>query len=50
VLAEFQLIDRERAQRNERGESSHTEYKRRQHQRVRERLLREPRKDEPDQR
>ena len=48
VLAEFQIIDRERAQRNEQGESSHTEYKRRQHQRVRERLLREPRKDEPD--
>jgi uncharacterized protein (TIGR04552 family) len=48
VLAEFQIIDRERAQRNEQGESSHVEYKRRQHQRVRERLLREPKKDEDE--
>lgn len=42
VLAEFQILDRARAADNEKGESSHVEYKRRQHQRVRERLLREP--------
>lgn len=45
VLAEFQIVDRARAQRNEQGESSHEAYKRRQHQRVRERLLREPKHD-----
>lgn len=45
VLAEFQIMDRARAIANEQGESSHEEYKRRQHQRVRERLLREPRKN-----
>jgi uncharacterized protein (TIGR04552 family) len=44
VLAEFQIMDRDRAIQNETGESSHAQYKHRQHQRVRERLLREPRK------
>jgi len=44
VLAEFQIIDQVRAQGNEEGENSHAQYKTRQHQRVRERLLREPRK------
>lgn len=44
VLAEFQIVDRERAIRNEEGENSHQQYKTRQHHRVRERLLREPRK------
>jgi uncharacterized protein (TIGR04552 family) len=43
VLAEFQIIDRQTAETNETGESSHDQYKRRQYQRVRERLLREPR-------
>ena len=43
VLAEFQIMDRATAEANERGESSHEQYKRRQHLRVRERLLREPR-------
>ncbi len=47
VLAEFQVLDRHQAQANEEGESSHAAYKRRQHQRVRERLLREPRKAVP---
>ena len=42
VLAEFQILDREAAESNERGESSHAQYKRRQHLRVKERLLREP--------
>ncbi len=42
VLAEFQVLDRETARRNEHGETSHEQYKMRQHQRVRERLLREP--------
>ncbi len=42
VLAEFQVLDRQTAQRNEEGETSHEQYKLRQHQRVRERLLREP--------
>jgi uncharacterized protein (TIGR04552 family) len=44
VLAEFQIVDRARAIANERGDSSHAKYKHRQHQRVRERLLREPKK------
>lgn len=43
VLAEFQIVDRARADLNEQGESSHEAYKRRQHMRVKERLLREPR-------
>jgi uncharacterized protein (TIGR04552 family) len=43
VLAEFQIVDRARAELNEQGESSHEAYKRRQHMRVKERLLREPR-------
>ena len=42
VLAEFQVLDRSTADLNERGDTSHDEYKKRQHQRVRERLLREP--------
>ncbi len=42
VLAEFQVLDRATALRNEQGETSHKQYKNRQHQRVRERLLREP--------
>lgn len=43
VLAEFQVMDKHTAEVNEQGESSHAEYKRRQHQHVRMRLLREPR-------
>ncbi|HEY8376814.1 MAG TPA: TIGR04552 family protein [Nannocystis sp.] len=43
VLAEFQVMDKRTAENNEQGESSHAEYKRRQHQHVRMRLLREPR-------
>ena len=42
VLAEFQVVDRKRADTNEEGESSHSQYKKRQYQRVRERLLRAP--------
>lgn len=42
VLAEFQVVDRKRAEANEQGERSHERYKHRQHQRVRERLLRAP--------
>lgn len=48
VLAEFQIIDHARAKGNEVGENSHDQYKTRQHQRVRERLLREPRKTNDD--
>lgn len=44
VLAEFQVMDRATAIANEKGDSSHAAYKVRQHQRVRERLLRGPRK------
>src|SRR5690606_34134740 len=44
VLVEFQIVDQARAAENERGDSSHAQYKHRQHQRVRERLLREPKK------
>lgn len=43
VLVEFQIMDRATAEANERGESSHAQYKRRQYARVKERLLREPR-------
>lgn len=43
VLAEFQVMDRAQATMNEEGDSSHSLYKLRQHQRVRERLLRGPR-------
>lgn len=42
VLTEFQVCDRKRAEANEQGERSHARYKHRQHQRVRERLLRGP--------
>ena len=45
VLAEFQVVDLARRDANETGETSHENYKRRQYQRVRERLLREPKKD-----
>ncbi len=45
VLAEFQLVDLGRRDANEEGENSHTNYKRRQYQRVRERLLREPKRE-----
>lgn len=48
VLAEFQVMDRATAITNEKGESSHAAYKVRQHQRVRERLLRGPRKGSGD--
>jgi uncharacterized protein (TIGR04552 family) len=44
VLAEFQVVDVARRDTNETGESSHGNYKRRQYQRVRERLLREPKR------
>ena len=43
VLAEFQVLDRRTAEANEQGENSHAQYKHRQHQHVRVRLLREPR-------
>ena len=42
VLAEFQVMDRETAEQNQRGESSHEAYKQRQHLRVKERLLHRP--------
>lgn len=42
VLAEFQILDRNSAESNEQGDSSHAQYKRRQHIRVKERMLREP--------
>ena len=42
VLAEFQILDEATAAANEQGESSHDAYKTRQHQRVRERMLRAP--------
>ncbi len=45
VLAEFQVVDLARRDANEEGESSHSNYKRRQYQRVRERLLREPKRE-----
>lgn len=48
VLAEFQVMDRATAIANEKGDSSHAAYKIRQHQRVRERLLRGPRKGGTD--
>jgi uncharacterized protein (TIGR04552 family) len=44
VLAEFQIMDKKTAEANEQGENSHAQYKHRQHQHVRVRLLREPRK------
>jgi uncharacterized protein (TIGR04552 family) len=44
VLTEFQVMDRATAIANEQGDNSHAAYKHRQHQRVRERLLRGPRK------
>jgi uncharacterized protein (TIGR04552 family) len=40
VLTEFQVVDRETAERNEQGENAHLQYKQRQHLRVKERLLR----------
>ncbi len=45
VLAEFQLVDLGHRDANETGENSHKDYKRRQYQRVRERLLREPKRE-----
>ncbi len=42
VLAEFQILDAETAAKNESGDNSHVNYKNRQHQHVRMRLLREP--------
>jgi hypothetical protein len=42
VLAEFQVMDAATAASNEEGESAHSRYKLRQHQRVKERLLRVP--------
>jgi uncharacterized protein (TIGR04552 family) len=45
VLTEFQVCDKQTAQRNESGESSHEAYKARQHERVRLRLFRD--KDDP---
>lgn len=42
VLAEFQVLDQQTALSNEQGENSHVQYKHRQHQAVRVRLLREP--------
>ena len=43
VTAEFQIMDKGTAEANEQGENSHAQYKHRQHQHVRVRLLREPR-------
>lgn len=48
VLAEFQIVDRQRALSNELGDNSHAQYKHRQHARVRERLLRGPRNHGPE--
>jgi uncharacterized protein (TIGR04552 family) len=45
VLTEFQICDKATAVQNESGQSSHEAYKARQHEKVRERLLRE--EDEP---
>ncbi len=45
VLAEFQIMDLQTAESNERGDNSHVRYKQRQHQHVRVRLLREPRSE-----
>jgi uncharacterized protein (TIGR04552 family) len=45
VLTEFQIADKATALRNESGASSHAAYKARQHDRVRERLFRDP--DDP---
>jgi uncharacterized protein (TIGR04552 family) len=42
VLAEFQVMDAVTAAHNEEGDSAHARYKLRQHQRVKERLLRVP--------
>ncbi len=42
VLAEFQIMDRATAEKNEEGDSAHAHYKNRQHARVKERLLRAP--------
>ena len=41
VLTEFQVADKATAQRNDSGACSHEEYKARQHERVRVRLLRD---------
>jgi uncharacterized protein (TIGR04552 family) len=41
ALTEFQITDKDTAQRNESGACSHEAYKERQHQRVRARLLRD---------
>ncbi|MEM6295822.1 MAG: TIGR04552 family protein, partial [Myxococcota bacterium] len=48
VLAEFQVVDLARRDANETGENSHQNYKHRQYQRVRERLLREPKRAQED--
>ena len=40
VLTEFQLADKQTAQENELGDNNHTSYKFRQHDRVRQRLMR----------
>lgn len=45
VLAEFQIMDKQTAKANEKGENSHMQYKHRQHQRVRLRLLQRPRNE-----
>lgn len=42
VLAEFQILDEATATKNESGDNSHRNYKTRQHQHVRMRLLRDP--------
>ena len=42
VTAEFQIMDKSTAEANEQGDSSNAQYKHRQHQHVRVRLLREP--------
>ncbi len=44
VTAEFQIMDQQTAEANEQGDNSHAQYKHRQHQHVRVRLLREPRR------
>ena len=47
VLTEFQVVDEKTATANEQGENSHQRYKERQHAKVRARLMRGLRGDEP---
>ena len=49
VLTEFQVVDQKTAGDNEQGENAHQRYKERQHAKVRARLTRGLRGDEPTQ-